>query len=178
MFRLLPRLPRQPLHPPSPVPLPPAWRPFSSAPTPDSHIDVASLLPSKRFYELSYARSSGPGGQNANKVNTKASLRLPLDDQPWMPGELRRRVAERNKGIVNSRGELQLTCQEHRTQRANREVCVKRLTALLLEAGVPEKERAMRDGETFVTEGGRQRRREDKRRRGDKKKNRGSKNDF
>lgn len=37
-------------------------------------------------YELSYSRSSGPGGQNVNKVNTKATIRLDLDRaKRWLP---------------------------------------------------------------------------------------------
>ncbi|VDB84717.1 unnamed protein product [Peniophora sp. CBMAI 1063] len=38
----------------------------------------------KEHVEITFSRSSGPGGQNVNKVNTKATLRVPLDT-PWIP---------------------------------------------------------------------------------------------
>ncbi|KAJ1548295.1 plasma membrane H+-ATPase [Cladochytrium tenue] len=44
--------------------------------------------------EFSFSRSSGPGGQNVNKVNTKAEVRFKVYDADWMPEEVRRRLAE------------------------------------------------------------------------------------
>ena len=54
---------------------------------PDVHIPVEKL-------DFSYARSSGPGGQNVNKVNTKAEMRFKVDDADWIPEEVKGRLKE------------------------------------------------------------------------------------
>ena len=42
--------------------------------------------------EFNYARSSGPGGQNVNKVNTKAELRFHVMSAEWLPMDVRERL--------------------------------------------------------------------------------------
>lgn len=41
------------------------------------------------YLEINHSRSSGPGGQNVNKVNTKVELRFKLDAADWLPDDIR-----------------------------------------------------------------------------------------
>jgi len=64
--------------------------------------------------EVKYARSSGPGGQNVNKLNTKAEIRFKVSEAEWMSEEVRRRLEEQQKNRINKDGELIISSQEHR----------------------------------------------------------------
>jgi ribosome-associated protein len=81
--------------------------------------------------KLEYSKSSGPGGQNVNKVNTKATLHIHLDTiEGLLPSELalvRARLANR----ISSEGELVVQVQEERSQTANRERALEKLIALI-----------------------------------------------
>lgn len=113
---------------------------------------------------FAFSRSSGPGGQNVNKRSTKAELRVAMMDLPITPGARRRLAAA--AGTVGARvtavGELLLSADEERSQRANRDTCLERLRELLLRALPEPKVRRP----TKPTKGSRQRRLEEKGRRG------------
>jgi len=84
--------------------------------------------------ELSYARSSGPGGQNVNKVNSKAVLRWNLLQSPSVPEALRMRLLSRLQSRLNNLGEIIIASDTFRDQGRNREDCFERLQALLIAA--------------------------------------------
>ena len=90
--------------------------------------------------EEKFIASSGPGGQNVNKVATSVQLRVDVF-QIGMPPE----AFERLKDIAGSKltkgGEIVLTANEYRTQEQNREAARDRLVALLNEALTPPKKR-------------------------------------
>jgi ribosome-associated protein len=90
---------------------------------------------------FSYARSPGPGGQNVNKLNTKAILRWHLGDSPSIPAAVKARFRERFPTRINQAGEVMITSHEHRDQASNTAACLERLRALLLQVAQPPKQR-------------------------------------
>ncbi|MEA2938789.1 MAG: ribosome-associated protein [Alphaproteobacteria bacterium] len=86
--------------------------------------------------EETFIRSSGPGGQNVNKLATAVQLRFDLRHSPSLPSDVRAR-AERLAGKRLTReGILVITAQRHRTQERNRQDALDRLITLLREAAV------------------------------------------
>jgi ribosome-associated protein len=112
----------------------------------------------------SYARSSGPGGQNVNKVNSKATLRWqpPADFLPPAVWARFRKLADR---YITAEGEVIITSDEYRDQLRNVHRSQDKLRVLLLTALVPPKRRIA----TKPTKSSRRRRLDDKRRESDKK---------
>ena len=125
--------------------------------------------------EFSFARSSGPGGQNVNKLNTKAEVRFNVFAADWLPFEVKQRLAQQQANKINNDGELLVTSQEHRTQNRNKEDCIDKLRVMLAEAYVEPKERSMWEG---ISEKGKQERKQEKRKRGAVKQSRTSNRKF
>jgi|EP00624_Nannochloropsis_granulata_P002240 peptidyl-tRNA hydrolase ICT1 len=96
--------------------------------------------------EFSYSKSSGPGGQNVNKLNTRVELRFHVESAEWIPQGMRGRFLEQQRHRVNKAGELVLSSQEHRTQLKNREDCLAKLEEALARAAIVPKTRNMRVG--------------------------------
>jgi len=84
--------------------------------------------------EFSTARSSGPGGQNVNKRETKAIARFNLAESRSLDAETKARLAEKLGERLGKDGWLQVASQEHRTQGANKKAALERLLALLEDA--------------------------------------------
>jgi ribosome-associated protein len=86
--------------------------------------------------EESFVRSSGPGGQNVNKLSTAVQLRFDVRRSLSLPND----VAIRLMGIAGKRmtkdGVLVLIAQQHRTQERNRADARERLIAMIQEAAV------------------------------------------
>ena len=55
-----------------------------------------------------------PGGQNVNKLNTKAEVRFHVLNADWMPDEVKQRLFEQQANRINNNGELLVTSQENR----------------------------------------------------------------
>jgi len=89
-----------------------------------------------REIEESFVRSSGPGGQNVNKVSTAVQVRLDLRRPGTLPEGLRARAEVLGGRRVTSDGVLVITAQQHRSQDRNRQDAQDRIVALLREAAV------------------------------------------
>lgn len=86
--------------------------------------------------EKSFSRSSGPGGQNVNKVNTKAEIRFNLHEADWIPLELKQRFQQLFPNRINKEGEVIITSEKTRYQHTNLEVA--QTQSLLTGAGLCE----------------------------------------
>ncbi len=84
--------------------------------------------------ELTYVRSSGPGGQNVNKVNSKAVLRWNVFQSPSLSEAQKARLLERLKDQLTRDGDLLITSDRFRDQTRNREDCMEKLSKILQDA--------------------------------------------
>jgi ribosome-associated protein len=90
---------------------------------------------------FTFVRSGGPGGQNVNKVASKAVLRWNVAGSPSLPEEVRQRLTARQRGRITTEGDLLITSQRYRDQGRNVEDCREKLRALVLEATHTPKKR-------------------------------------
>lgn len=119
--------------------------------------------------EFSYARSSGPGGQNVNKTSTKAILRWNVAASPSIPDAVRARFLARYGARVSADGWVVIASDRFRDQPRNREDCVERLRQWLHAVARPPKPRK----KTKPTRTSRERRLASKGRHSEKKRARG-----
>lgn len=115
-----------------------------------------------------FSRSSGPGGQNVNKVNTKTELRVNVTSLHGISD----RAISRLKNLAGRRltpdNDLLFTADSQRTQESNRRACLEKLRDLIGQAMVEPKVRK----KSKPSKGAKKRRLESKKRVGEKKKSR------
>jgi ribosome-associated protein len=115
-------------------------------------------------FEERFVRSSGPGGQNVNKVASAVELRFDIGASS-LPDDVKARLVAMAGHRVTEAGVLVIDSREHRTQAQNRETARARLVALVQHAA----QRPKRRRKTKPTAASRQRRLDAKKRRGDLK---------
>jgi ribosome-associated protein len=93
-----------------------------------------SLSIDENEIQLDFIRSSGPGGQNVNKVASGVQLRFNIDASATLPDEVKLRLHRIAKNRITQDGVLIIEAKRFRTQEQNREDAVARLVALIYQA--------------------------------------------
>ncbi|MCK4795314.1 MAG: aminoacyl-tRNA hydrolase [Desulfobacteraceae bacterium] len=119
----------------------------------------------EREIHQEFIRSSGPGGQNVNKVATAVQLRFDVRNSPSLPDDVRERLVRLAGRRFTEDGLLIIDARRFRTQERNRQDAIDRLVELIRKAS--EKPKLRR--KTRPTLASKRRRLETKRRRGETK---------
>ncbi len=91
--------------------------------------------------DFSTSRSSGPGGQNVNKVNSKVTLRWNIKDSALLAPEEKELLLQKLATRLTTDGTLLLTAQDSRSQLQNKEEAISKLEHLLKQAFAKKKKR-------------------------------------
>ena len=110
------------------------------------HNNMMSQLkyPKSRFIEemvFSASRSSGPGGQHVNKVNTKIELRFNIDETSLLSENDKMILNKKIKNKINGRGELIIVSDKFRSQARNKQFVIEKFFSLIISALIPPKKR-------------------------------------
>lgn len=138
--------------------------------SPDAGLELAPGVRVREgagIIDFAFARSSGPGGQNVNKLSTKAELRVVPALLPIAPGAKARLIRLAGSRVTNDQTII-ITSESERSQSRNKAECLAKLRELLIAAmAVPKVRR-----KTKPTKGSRERRLNEKKIRGDIKQRR------
>lgn len=103
-------------------------------------ITSALSIPDNEINFIS-SRSSGPGGQHVNTTSSRVTLIFDVNDSPSLSDHQKHLIRARLTNRINSKGELQISCDSQRSQHRNKEEALSRFRCLLAEALRPVKKR-------------------------------------
>lgn len=126
------------------------------------------IIIDEREIQEEFVRSSGPGGQNVNKVATAVKLRFDVANSPSLPEDVKGRLMRLAGKRINKEGILVIDARRFRTQEQNRRDAMERFADLLRRAASKPKKRI----KTKPTAASRKRRLEEKVKRGQTKQTR------
>ncbi len=88
----------------------------------------------RREVKFTFSRSSGPGGQNVNKVNTRVTLRFDIDASRALTEQQKALIRHKLASKISHNGVLMVNAGRHRTQKANRDAAIRRFAELIAQA--------------------------------------------
>lgn len=103
--------------------------------TPDG-LKFNGVIPIDKL-ELKYSRSSGPGGQHVNTVNTKVDLRFKVEEADWLNDEVKQKLIEMNKNRLSKDGYLIIKSDRTRSQQLNLADAISTLRYMIWKAARP-----------------------------------------
>ncbi len=120
----------------------------------------------EKFSEVSFSRSSGPGGQNVNKVNTSVQLSMDIERFTCLTVAETERLRNKLSSRINIDGQLFVRAQQQRSQLKNRQFALNRMAELVLDSIKKTKSRK----KTRASKAAQEKRLHEKKRRADIKK--------
>ncbi|KAJ2939140.1 hypothetical protein O0L34_g8453 [Tuta absoluta] len=112
------------------------------------HTPTLSTDPSEKWngfipmdkLDVTYSASSGPGGQNVNKVHTKVDLRFKLSEADWIHPDIRTRMEELHGNKLSKEGFLIIRSDLTRSQQLNLADCLQKLRNMIRDACVTKRQ--------------------------------------
>jgi len=95
----------------------------------------------KNELKFTTSRSSGPGGQSVNKLNTKVSLRWDVNNSTTLNSDQRSRIMIKLDKVINNEYKVVLSSQENKSQLQNKETVIRKLEGLIIDAFIVRKSR-------------------------------------
>ena len=109
----------------------------------EKSIQIGKTIIPARAIHWQFSRSQGPGGQHVNKTNSRAELRIDIQQTDFLSPAVAKRLRTQAGNRVTTAGELVLTSQRFREQNRNINDCLEKLSALLIKAlALPKTRRA------------------------------------
>ena len=99
------------------------------------------MIDLKQELSFSASRSSGPGGQNVNKVNTRVIVHFDVWNSQILNEQQKATVYNKLQNRINKEGQLVVACEETRSQLKNKEIAIDLLHRLVGQALIPVKKR-------------------------------------
>ncbi|XP_041072584.1 peptidyl-tRNA hydrolase ICT1, mitochondrial [Carcharodon carcharias] len=110
------------------------------------HNSYSTDIPVDRL-TVTYCRSSGPGGQNVNKVNTKAEVRFHVATADWLPEDVRSAITAKHQNRINRAGQLIVTSEASRYQMRNLANCLQKIRDIVAAASQKPKQSSKEEAE-------------------------------
>lgn len=99
--------------------------------------EFSGFIPMEQI-QITYSKSSGPGGQNVNKVNTKVDLRFHLESASWISDSIKEKLAAKVKTRITADGFVVFRSDLTRSQQLNVADCLEKLRSVIYSASQPD----------------------------------------